>query len=1372
MTRFIWRNWWRHKQRFILLLVGILIISSGLTFLSTLTESNFGTVSETLEKKWKASYDIVVRPQGTRSVTEEDKLFEPNFLSGLSGGISTKQFEQIKAINNVDIAAPLAIMGYTHFTVVFDKFKLTDMGVYRITHHAASDSGVNQESVSLTTYLTNGPWSIPRKSLNDTSGFHAYGVNEYDEGTRQLSGFEIKLLVGIDPEQEARLVGLDKAIIPFETSRYFNKNDVIKINDNKNKNENDLQALPIVKMPILVSSVPFDDTQYNFKIERLDLPFNTAEQAKDTMETVKKNGARAYLDTIPSVKGVKNEYHFDSIKSYQIFIGSLTGTDPYTGNQFESENGGVQSYLVINQKSTPLNLSTTTGPFKDKWNFSYKADPLIIQGYNYFKNIYRPVTYSSFTEILDPNWIGFYDPNKLTVSKDPTSQTPLETYRASSARLVLDSEGNPVNPPQAMQATMNPFGLLTSPPSLLTTIDAATSIYGDQAISAIRIKVADVNDLSSDNQAKVEKVAHDIERETGLIADVIFGSAPQPVLIEVPQNGDTPALGWIEQTWIKVGEATGLFNETQMGFSLIMILILLVAVMYVQASQLVSLLMRRREFAVLLAIGLRPLKLKRMVIQEAIILGLFASAISGTIGLVLWLQTPDEVDLSRIGVFALLGLVIYVLGALWPAWLTGKIRPYETMRVGEISKTSRRVWTSRGIFSMAINHFFGKIGRYALSIISIALPTALLVLLLFITFRLKGVLYTSWIGEYISVQIGSQHFVAIGVTLVICVLTTSELIWQNVTERKPELFLLKSIGWRSNAVRMLILYEGGVCGLLSGLIGYLIGLAITGYMYGEVPLMDTLILLPVCIVPMIVGLIAAWIPAEFAVRGFPAGTTGSIYSSSRSTQRWFFASVTMMGLIIITIVSIAAYKYIPKLIAANTVQEAPVTNMIKEEPITIGIPRDYVPETVPNGSKAEYDISLDLNSSGQFTVKATIDITNDSAETWDKLVFYMIPNVFTEANKPTYLIDAAKVDINEIKLAGKKTLYDLHYDTLTVPLSEPLQQGANTKVDVSYTFTVPEQGIRFSKEKDNYYLAQFYPMLANYNKGWIKEDYYAGGESYLTDFTNFKFAYKVPTGYTVVSSADDEIDQTLASGQFEVERVKELFVAIVKDRIVRKKTIEGTEIRVFGATSDVTLVDVMLDDAVQAFQYYQQTIGLYPRKQLDIFIEEGAAMEYPGIVTIGGPTDDFESKKHTLQHEIAHQWFYGVVSNDPYNMAYLDEGFTEFSATLLRMDGEKFDEDEAFSRTSRMKTEPAQKPSNLPLPNFDGKYGQYVYLQPTLKLWELFSKYNSIETAKAFLKAYYATYAYKQVDTREFIRFTKAYFLMEDDKFFESWLKL
>lgn len=112
MIRFIWKNWRRRKESFVLSIIGAIIIGVGLTYLVGLSEVNQTTIVDELQQRWESSYDIVVRPEGSRSVTEQEDLLDPNYLSGIDGGITLEQYKTIKNIQNVEVAAPIAMIGY------------------------------------------------------------------------------------------------------------------------------------------------------------------------------------------------------------------------------------------------------------------------------------------------------------------------------------------------------------------------------------------------------------------------------------------------------------------------------------------------------------------------------------------------------------------------------------------------------------------------------------------------------------------------------------------------------------------------------------------------------------------------------------------------------------------------------------------------------------------------------------------------------------------------------------------------------------------------------------------------------------------------------------------------------------------------------------------------------------------------------------------------------------------------------------------------------------------------------------------------------------------------------------------------------------
>src|SRR5699024_2784621 len=209
--------------------------------------------------------------------------------------------------------------------------------------------------------------------------------------------------------------------------------------------------------------------------------------------------------------------------------------------------------------------------------------------------------------------------------------------------------------------------------------------------------------------------------------------------------------------------------------------------------------------------------------------------------------------------------------------LVRRISPYEAMRTGEISKTSKRLFRTRGLLSMAFNHFMGKWKRSLLSILSISLPTALLALFIYVTYRLQGIMFTTWLGEYVALEVGPVHYVAIIVALIIAILTTAEIMWQNVSERKEEFSLLRAIGWKNSRVRRLILAEGVFSGLFAAIIGLGFAFLIIWGLYQAFPTEGIGYILATGLVPIIIGTIGAAIPAERAVRMTPSqGITENI----------------------------------------------------------------------------------------------------------------------------------------------------------------------------------------------------------------------------------------------------------------------------------------------------------------------------------------------------------------------------------------------------------------------------------------------------------------------------------------------------------------
>lgn len=987
MIRFIWQNWWRRKERLILLLIGAFIISAGLTYLIGLSDTNRGTIVENLEQRWAASYDIVVRPEGSRSLTEDKRLLEPNYLSGLSGGISLEQYETIKEIPGVEVAAPIAMIGYASYEVDFGQVELTQDGLYRRQTTTIVDNGINEVTETTNYYFPINVWSV-----FDQGPEYGVGAAYID---LVISGES--LLAGIDPEQEAKLVGLDEAILDIGASRYFRDTDGYHFNELKNYHE----------FPILVNEHAFVDKVEKITFERLELDINE-ENADEIMDEIKENGGAVYLDTLPGEE--MESFTFIGEDAFHEFVSKMTGVDWETGEVYIEETDEVDvenleqvvmedGVTGIVYKPSPLIYEEISSPYADRWPFSYQVVPHLngddtIGVYRNEESYREPkLMADSFTELprIKPNWIGFYDPSKLAISLDPTTELPMETYRPATAELVMDESGKPMNPPEDLQPIGDPYYFISDPPGMLTTIEAAEKLLGDEPISAIRIKVAGVQDLSEESQDILERVANEIESRTGLMTDITLGSSPQLALTYVPGLNGEEDLGWIQQPWVNIGSSISIFKETKIGFSSIVASVIVVAIIYVWASGIVNLLSRRKEFAVLLSIGWRPNQLNRLLFMESAMVGLFVTIISWTMLGLVYMSNETGLTAERFLLTGLFGLLIYLLGSIIPMWMTRNISPYEAMRTGEIANKGKRLFRAKGIFRMAFHHFIGKWKRSTLSVVAIALPTSLLALFIYITFRLKGIMYTSLLGEYVALEIGPIHYVAIVISMIIAMLTTAEILWQNVSERREEIALLQAIGWRIWSIRKLILAEGFFSGLFAAVFGLVVAFALIWGLYQEFPEEGIGFIFMTGFIPIVVGVLGTVLPAERAVRMTPhRGVSGTVTNRQTVEKRMKWA------LISVTIVLAATFTAVMVNVAPNLerrTSDAEVEEAFQPTEGDVVVSRDHIEETIEEDA-TDSDI---LQGDYLFELRAGESSENTS---WSGILYYEVKEVESTLAEP------------------------------------------------------------------------------------------------------------------------------------------------------------------------------------------------------------------------------------------------------------------------------------------------------------------------------------------------------------------------------------
>ncbi|HHW57303.1 MAG TPA: ABC transporter permease [Clostridia bacterium] len=859
MLKYIYRNFIYRKNRLIVMLLGVAILASGLSYLVGISHDSKITVQEELEKRWKSSYDILVLPKDKSFPLENLNIMESNQISNFSGGISIKDWEEIKKIEEVEVAAPVSIIGWKPIMLSFPSFDFKDPGIYRVILKTKTTDGLKNYSSSFVYYLM---WPSSLETVkrlypllpDELDKFkEKYGINfplksvlkAYDISFPNVDFYKQVFLIGaIAPEEEAKLVGLDKSVIK---GRYFSAGDVPEIKETQS-------GIREVKVPVLVMNWPFADIFFEQQIEKLRISKIDDTELLDILE---EKGGKKYLDKIPAEKTVfdikLNPEEIHEMLKKQLLEGTMGKELVATGNFY---------FLP-----TKVDYSQIESPYKDRWPIALDAKPekIKINEKDEWINLYlsgvpsfRPLEKVEGKVVyLKP--IGFYDVQKLKISKDPLSEQPMEQYRPAQAQVVLDENKVPKNPVVTLKPTGSPLEIITSPPTILTTIKSAEAIRGDKPISAIRVKIKGAEHLSSEAQKKAEEIASKITSLTGHKAYVTLGSSPRNILVHAK------GIGYLQELWIQLGAAMTIVRETTVAFWVFILVLVIEAVLFMLATSIVSILSRMEEFAILSAVGWRNSHIRGLIVKEGVFIGTIVGIIASILTIIGGDILNKPVEISRLLSIFFISLFAYVSGTGLSAFIQKEENLTSILKSGEVQKQRVSRYSQNPIFNLILSNVFNRPWRALLSISSASVPVFLLSILFYIKVHLNSMLNLTLLGEYISLKIEPQHYLIGIVSAILAFVTISDLISLNILDRKFELSLLLALGWRKSWVRNLVIAEGAIYGFIAGVLGLIgaNGLLLLTYKGAN---LDVKLAFLVIIISTVIGGLSALVPFEIKIK--------------------------------------------------------------------------------------------------------------------------------------------------------------------------------------------------------------------------------------------------------------------------------------------------------------------------------------------------------------------------------------------------------------------------------------------------------------------------------------------------------------------------
>lgn len=243
-----------------------------------------------------------------------------------------------------------------------------------------------------------------------------------------------------------------------------------------------------------------------------------------------------------------------------------------------------------------------------------------------------------------------------------------------------------------------------------------------------------------------------------------------------------------------------------------------------------------------------------------------------------------------------------------------------------------------------------------------------------------------------------------------------------------------------------------------------------------------------------------------------------------------------------------------------------------------------------------------------------------------------------------------------------------------VPLPRPVPPGGTLVLQVDFESRLPRGVLRTGWKDDFVFAGQWFPKLAKAtDAGWRGRPYRATTE-FFADFGDYDVTLLLPaevkgrvaaTG-RVVSEEVDESERVRV--RVEARDVHDFAFAFsprfeVKRETVSPKGLPAVEVALFLQPDHRRQRERILRAAREGLALFGEWLAPYPYPVLTIVVPpagSGAeAMEYPTLFTVGtswlSPAAGGEPEGTTL-HELAHQWFHGLVATDETAEAHLDEG--------------------------------------------------------------------------------------------------------------------
>ena len=782
----------------------IILSTIGLGYMGALSVSERMVIQAKgdLDKNWRYQYDILVLPNKDETSTVlGDGWLAPQASISNYGGISLKDVETIREISGVEVAAPISILAYPEGDILSVSNNNQPPGTYTYSERKSSAFNglahytIYESEVVLEHSLHFGGDEWNPENYSELSNKLAYENEEenlyrmYGPATVSMRQPNHLMLIAIDPIEENKLYSLNDSLVLGNP-----------LNDLAISKVDQFDLIPV--LALADSKVQMTES---LKVYDIQVPENVSESdfGKSATDYLMNLPRSLYADI--TLEPFSPEWKYKNVSI------NLTGEDkseeqPYLDSFF----GVYYHYSPIKFESGDTTNSTGIPQLKAIPVKKNEHDTRNLTLYR--ERVSGDLKFADF----GLNVVDYYVPDEIEPIYKGSWNVgePTDVYTPQHSMIIADGTGNEVDPTPLIPLPYKDT-YYTGSPDMITILDAAKIFYeGDQNfLSSVRVVVNGVEERTNASQQKVEMIAKEIIDKTGLHVEILLGSSASKVHIDLAAESDNEP-GVVEEGWQQAGVSWSIQEQIEKSNVVLFIYLLLVSFVFCYTVITHSLLRRSTEFAMLRAIGW-----SRRKIIGSLIVEIFALSLLALIPIVIANAKLDILAWYQLGFVFLIILPVIGIGYFTGSRKALKLSPRAGLEGEGTQWKFMRFFSIKGLFTYVTHQLMRRPLRFGLLSIVLALTSFMVILFIATQKSLSDFLLLSFLGETIDLNLKGFQTVFLVAGIILTVSIVFLLLYLNITERRGEFFILRSIGWSLQRIQLYM----GIEVLLVAVVGSIIG---------------------------------------------------------------------------------------------------------------------------------------------------------------------------------------------------------------------------------------------------------------------------------------------------------------------------------------------------------------------------------------------------------------------------------------------------------------------------------------------------------------------------------------------------------------------